>query len=300
MDEEISLIELFMIIRNNRKLIIFITLFSIIITLFLTFFVLKPQYEVESKIIILNISPLVSSILNPSYIDNPLDIDLTILFSSFLRLPNIPLNTIKELSTSPFILLKVLEELKLDKKKYTLEYLKKNIKTEVIRDTNIVSIKIRDENPNVALRIANSLTKNLKNYICEKFFFQIDKLIEELEENIMKSHKDIEMANIELVKLKNNRNIREDVIIDKQTQINLLKDRYNSLIVKYNLLKIMQSINISEKNIVIEEGIPPEKPVSPQKLLNVIIGCVSGIMLSLFSAFLKKFWDDFKKELNKR
>lgn len=75
-----------------------------------------------------------------------------------------------------------------------------------------------------------------------------------------------------------------------QNEVNRREEIVNLLTSKIAELKTTQSLNIAENNIItVSEALVPEEPVKPNKLLNVAVAGVLGLMLSVFGVFLVEY-----------
>ncbi len=100
--------------------------------------------------------------------------------------------------------------------------------------------------------------------------------ISSLEQEITALEAELTKKQIEEKRLQNEVNRREEIV--------------NLLTSKIAELKTTQSLNIAENNIItVSEALAPEGPVKPNKLLNVAIAGVLGLMLSVFGVFLAEY-----------
>ncbi|MBC7076492.1 MAG: hypothetical protein H5T98_10630 [Syntrophomonadaceae bacterium] len=75
-----------------------------------------------------------------------------------------------------------------------------------------------------------------------------------------------------------------------QNEVNRREEIVNLLTSKIAELKTTQSLNIAENNIItVSEALVPEEPIKPNKLLNIAVAGVLGLMLSVFGVFLVEY-----------
>ncbi|MEC1374178.1 Wzz/FepE/Etk N-terminal domain-containing protein [Heyndrickxia oleronia] len=144
MEETISLRELFNALRKRWKLIILLSLFSMLISGGISFYVLTPVYKSSTQILV-----------NQKNADNQLD------YSQMQS--NVSLiDTYREIIKSPAILEKVIKQLNL---KYSVEQLNQNITIESQQNSQVFSITVQDNNPGMAVVIANAISDTFQKDI---------------------------------------------------------------------------------------------------------------------------------------
>lgn len=134
MEEEISLVELFTILRKRLGMIIALSLFGLLVSFGLTFFVITPQYSATTQMLV-----------------NQTEANQTIQQADINR--NLQLiNTYKDIIKGPVILDDVREELGLD-----LTHNELSNKVQVVSDaaSQVFSLKVTDTTPYQAAEIAN-------------------------------------------------------------------------------------------------------------------------------------------------
>ncbi|MDN7241670.1 Wzz/FepE/Etk N-terminal domain-containing protein [Planococcus sp. N028] len=145
MEETISLHDLFKTIRKRLSLIILLTLFVIIITGIVSYFVLTPVYQASTEILV-NQSPAESGQL----INQNIQTDLQLI------------NTYSGIIKSPVILDQVIEGMNLD---MTTDQLTEKITVSNDEQSQIVNIAVQDNDVEMAVKIANSIASIFENDI---------------------------------------------------------------------------------------------------------------------------------------
>lgn len=421
-EQEISLRELIEVLLKNKTIIIGITIICILISGVLSYFVIEPTYEAEAKILV---SDMVKKQPQIEGIENIID--------NLSNYPGLTVESYKDHIKNPVILEKVRSELKLDPEEYSLESLRNSIEVENPKNTNIIKIKIKNNDPELAKNIANSVAVNFTNFITDlakkqatksleyvenqlnieeknlnkamveyKKFLQQPRGVFELEseqsskialltkykEKLAQTDIDLEVIAASLQKTKDQleetkmyivttKSLTDDPILFNyaneeknkstletmqlemkseeinpvyialkerlaeleirltqiktgkisldqkiaQTQkeleklqvelaekkhqkeilnrkVNMAQKTYNALMDKYEESRIAQSSKVGETAVVISSrAIIPEKPVSPKKALNLAIAAVLGMMLGVFIAFFKAYWESTTETL---
>lgn len=139
MDETINLQNVYKILRKRLKLILLFTVIAVAITAIVSYFLITPTYETSSQILINQEQQEAAGVSNQS-----IEADLQLI------------NTYSVIIKSPVILDQVIEQLGLP---MTSAELDENIRVENAESSQVVNIFVRDENPGVAVSIANRLVE---------------------------------------------------------------------------------------------------------------------------------------------
>lgn len=148
--EEISLKELIEILIKRKKLIVIITVTAIFISALLSFVILKPIYEAETIIMISNINDDVSK----NSLNNVED-----MLDTLSKYPTMNTETFKQQIKIPAIIGKTIEDLNLEDE-YTIDSLAEKITIETVNNTNLIKIKMTNEDPEKAASIVNKISEN--------------------------------------------------------------------------------------------------------------------------------------------
>lgn len=146
MEEEISLVELFGILRKRIGMIIGLSLLGLIASFVMTYFVLEPNYSSKAQMLV---SQAESS-------ENVQQGDI----NANLQL----INTYKDVIKGPVILDDVREELDLD---LTNKQLAGKIEVSTESDSQVFSIEVTTESPYQAAEIANTTAETFQENIYE-------------------------------------------------------------------------------------------------------------------------------------
>jgi len=416
-EQEISLRELIEILLKNKLVIAGITVVCVLVAFVYSYYMIDPTYQAEAKILVSDLKkdqPDVNSI--QGIIDN------------YANYPNFTVESYKDQMKNPEILFNVRKQLGLDPEEYSLRALADIITVENPQKTNVLTIRVKEKEPELAANIANTLAANFSDFITRlaqkqatksleyieaqleveeknlnkvlleyKKFLQQPRGVSELESeqaskiasltnlkeqlsqldiNISVSEKKLIAAQKQLENtdkilttknslsenpilynyIQNEKGIdsKEALIIEMQNEginpnyldldrtindlrINLaeyqaakeqinnqikitqtqleqltveLADKkhqndilsrkvavaqktYNSFMDKYEESRITQSGKIGENAVVVSsEAMVPIRPVAPRKALNVAISGVLGIMLGVFIAFFRAYWEN--------
>lgn len=93
---------------------------------------------------------------------------------------------------------------------------------------------------------------------------------------------------------------------DKQHKEKIVKQKvdisqktYESFVAKFEELKVSETAKLGELSInIISSAYPTTRPVGPRKALNLAISMVLGLMVGVFYAFFKAYWDEGDIKIN--
>ncbi|MCG8482584.1 MAG: Wzz/FepE/Etk N-terminal domain-containing protein [Clostridia bacterium] len=145
--EEIDLRQLLDVIRKRFLLIVLIVLISVITASILSFFVLDKEYEASTSLIIGNSKDYRS--------ENSLEYSEVLMYQKLIK-------TFGEIAKSRMVSEEVIDTLKLN---YSVANLQNRISIEPVGDTQMINIKVRDNDPKLAASIANQLARMFKNKV---------------------------------------------------------------------------------------------------------------------------------------
>jgi capsular polysaccharide biosynthesis protein len=303
LEEEISLRELIEIILKHKKTIIIVTLAATLVAVVLSFFVIKPTYEATTTLSVTDVTPetgffgsnttviLPGKDSNlPSVQSDSIDKDLSLLLSSLLKYPDMSVEAFKEEVTNPIVLMNTVKQLGLDPQEYTVENLKKQISVSIVNNTNLITVTVKEDNPELAAKIADTIAENFRSYIIERNNRQTDKLIETLNKLTNLQNDKIRETTTKLNEIQTS---SQDKLLIEQTQkqLELLKNTRDIMLEKYNMLELLKESDLGKQSILItSKALVPDKPIAPKKSLNIIIAFILGLMVSIFIVFFMEYW----------
>lgn len=148
--EEIDLRELFLIIWSKLWIIILIAVLSVSASGIISYFVLEPEYETFTTLMLSKPSTGSSNNETIQYNDILLNQKLV--------------STYGEIAKSRVVSNEVIENLGLD---LTPEALRNKVNVTLVKDTEIIKIVVNDNNPELAARIANETAQVFKKNVVE-------------------------------------------------------------------------------------------------------------------------------------
>jgi len=158
--EEISLRELIEILLRQKKIIIGITLVAVVLATIVSYVVLDPVYETKMVLMASQFNDkLQSTQLNGEGIDS--------LLNAISQYPTMTLETYRQQITAPRVMRETIQELGLEQE-YDVESLARSITLETITNTNLISIKMKHNDPEKAALIVNKVGERFMNFVSEK------------------------------------------------------------------------------------------------------------------------------------
>jgi capsular polysaccharide biosynthesis protein len=276
-EEEIDLREYINVLLKRKGIIILIFLIAVFTAALVSYFVLSPIYQ--SSVSFQVSTELTKQKYYPTPSTNPYISDIIILLSN------------------DSILKEAAGRINLS---YDLNEMKRKIKSTNIKDTNIITLTVEDENSKIAMDLADSiigvfLEKNQSIYdekrkIAEENLRIYVEQLDDIEKNI---------TEIEKTKLKIIANSQDISDVEKHLQTSLLlnslateRNSYNFLISKISSIK--EDLMNYKGFKIIDSASEPTAPIKPNKKLNISIAGVLGLFVGVFVAFFLEFWQKGK------
>lgn len=224
--EEIELRELIEILIKRKKTIAIITLISVAMATIFSFVVLKPTYEARMVLMASELANENQNGMEVAKIDEMLN-----LMSQY---PTMNLETYRQQIKSPEVISKTIEELGLEDE-YTVEGLAQKIDLEIIKDTQLITIKKTSGDPEKAALIVNTLGKNFINFVTEQAKDRAAKTFEYVEAQMEVEKSQYEEALLEFKELLSQPRGAQELNLELEssfTQITEYKSTLNDLEVK--------------------------------------------------------------------
>jgi succinoglycan biosynthesis transport protein ExoP len=139
-EEEISLREIIETVWNGKNMIIMVTTIAMLFSGIVSFFVLDPTYEVTTTVMV-----------NEQALDQ--------------QSTKKDLSPFAEQIKSNFVINKIMQKLKLDKKDYSVNAIRDSITVEAIKDSTLIRIKVKGNDPQAITAMANVVALELGSFI---------------------------------------------------------------------------------------------------------------------------------------
>lgn len=140
-DEEISLKQIFEILRKRAWIIVAITLTAIFIATIINFFLIKPVYESNTTIMVGKPRNRIVDENNPITYQE-------------IQTNRLLVSTYREIAKSRTVLEEVIKHSGLD---ISIGQLREKVDVSLVKDTEIIQIKVQDHDPETAANLANTI-----------------------------------------------------------------------------------------------------------------------------------------------
>lgn len=182
--EEMSTREIIETVIKGRTTILGLTAICIVIGLIVNLFILEPVYEAETTLMI---SPISQTNANAKAIN-----EFSSLVNAIAAYPEMSIGTYREQIKAPAILQYIKEEMNL--KDLSLKSISDKITVEAIKNTNLITVKVRDKNAEVAAQIANILSERYTRFVSDTNKKQAEGSAEIIETQMQKEKENLENA----------------------------------------------------------------------------------------------------------
>lgn len=187
--DEIDLRQIIKTLSKWKVIIALITLVSMLTSGILSFFVLKPVYESKAMLLV--------TMASDKQVAAKEGDNLESLISTVSRIPQLTMNTYVNQLKSEILLERVSQKLALN---YSPAALSGIITATAIKDSNLIELKVRHNDPLIASKIANTISDQYLELISEKNQSQMTKSVGFLDTQRQKVEKELDQV---LEKLKN-------------------------------------------------------------------------------------------------
>ncbi len=165
--DEISVRELIETLLKQKKIIIGITAISVLISFIASFFFIKPVYEAKTVLMASQVTDRVRATQRTDGVEG--------ILNSIAEYPQLTIETYRQQIKNPIILEEIIEELELEEKNITRINLESMIGLETIKDTNLIAIKVKSSDKELATKIANTLSNKFTDFISNMIKEQAEK-----------------------------------------------------------------------------------------------------------------------------
>src|SRR5581483_3260386 len=166
----------------------------------------------------------------------------------------------------------------------TVNRLQNAVSDSPLDSTQLIEVRSQANDPQQAANIANTVVNVFIQLQIAKEGNQLQAMLAELSMNMIAAKTDLDSAQSKLLALQN-AHTPEDRLAYQRSLVDTYEANYNTLLTNYRQLQDQQ-LHISDILTVAQAAIPPEKPVSPQILLNTIIAMLLGMLLMVIFALL--------------
>ncbi len=251
-EQEISLRELIEALLKNKLIIAGITVVCVLVAFVYSFYIAEPTYQAEAKLIVSDLKR------NQPNIDN-----IHGIIDNYASYPNFTVASYKDQITNPEILYKVREQLQLKPEEYSLSGLANMITIDNPQNTNILSIKVKEQDPELAAAIANTLALNFSDFISTLTQRQASKSLEYIVAQLKVEEENLDKVLAEYKTfLKQPRGVSEleseknsKIVLLTNLKENLAQIDINSSIAKATLRSAQVELNNTDKILTTKKSL---------------------------------------------
>ncbi len=167
--DELNLKQLINIIWNGKKYIITIIVLAIFLGIGYSYFLVTPKYEASTTLVLAKAEEKATNEISTGITQTDLNINQNLV------------STYRELIRSKTVIREVMENLKIKDLKETT--VKNNITVSSVRDTELIEITVKDENPERATNIANEIAKVFTVHVAKIYNINNVHVIDKAETN---------------------------------------------------------------------------------------------------------------------
>ncbi len=186
---EIDLRELLQIFKKWSKLIIFMTLLCAFAAGLLSYFVMSPVYQAKTLLMVTQATDKLQT--NPTARSGE---GLEDVVSSVSRMPVLTMSTYLGQIKSETLMNRIIEHLELDPEKYNAYTLAGMIDASVVKDSNLIEVKVTSADPALATKIANVMSDEYLKLMTEKNQEQMSRSVDFLDKQKTVTDKELDKA----------------------------------------------------------------------------------------------------------
>ncbi len=191
-EDVIDLREYLRVLARRRGVVVLTTLLAVLTAGLLSFFVLPPVYEARTVLLVTQATEKVQA---PTAGKEGESVITTI-----TRLPALTMNTYVGQLKSETVAERTIKKLGLDPTLYTPVTLARMVTATAQKDSNLIELKVRHQDPLLAARIANTMAEELLGLISEKNQEQMARSVQFLVDQRQATEKELQKAVEELGK----------------------------------------------------------------------------------------------------
>jgi non-specific protein-tyrosine kinase len=173
-----------------------------------------------------------------------------------------------------------------------VEDMQKAVTIELVRDTQLIRLKVEDPDPYLAATLADILVGvfNEQNDARQAQRYAASK--ENLKSQLDQLQADIQTREARIAELGSRADASGQAEADRlRTDVAQLRASYATLLKTYEDLRLAEAQSVS--NVVqVEPATVPTEPVRPRTLLNTLLAAVVGVMLAIGVVFLIEYLDN--------
>lgn len=252
-------------LKNRRAMIALITLLAVLASVILSFLIQKPVYEAKTILMVTEVTDKMQTSTQSSTQNNAIN--------SVSRIPVMTMNTYVGQLKSDDLMMRVIEKMNLADYGYTPRSLAGQVNVSAAEDSYLINVSVSNSDPELAINIANTLSKEFNESITERNKEVMDKSVVFLEEQRAAVSKELATTTA-------------------QTERERLQRIITQLSEGITQTQIARSFDLGTNNLVVVSPAVSAIKVKPNKTMNIAVAFLLGLMGSVALAFVLEFMDN--------
>lgn len=253
------------LLKKRCTLIALITLLSVLTSGIWSFFVLEPVYEAKT---VLLVTQAADKLQTSTQSNDPNNI-----VNSLSRIPVLTMNTYVGQLKSDALMQRVIESMNLDEYGFTPRSLAEQVKILSAKDSYLLEVTVSNNDPQLAVDIANTLSQEFIGSITERNQEVMDRSVIFLQEQMAEVKKELANATT-------------------QSERDRLQGMLTLLSEGITKTQIARSFDLGSTSLVVVSPAMAAVKVKPNKQLNLAVAFLLGLMASVALAFVLEFLDN--------
>lgn len=178
----------------------------------------------------------------------------------------------------------------------SVEELQEMIQVSVVRNTQLMELKVENTNPEVAAYIANNLVTVFSDVIqdMQSQRYQDSKSSLQLQ---MKNLEDLMQATREELSTLGTAAEDDPRVNRLEASLNQYQQSYTSLLQTFEQIRLAEA-QTSSSVTQVSKAVPPDEPIRPRTVTNTLLGAVIGLLLAAGMIFLIENLDDTLRSIS--
>ncbi len=264
-----QLIDLRTLLKVIRKRFIIITILTLLFAgagYYYSFYILKPYYNAKTLLLVTQATDTVKS-------QSTREDNLNSIINDVNRTPILTMNTYVGVIKSEALMTRVIRKMDLLKMGYTPRYLASQISTTVTKDSYLIEVTVNNSDPDLAVKIANTLSRELIAMMTERNNDLIDRSVKYLQDQA-------EAIKEELQKTTN--------LADKNRLNNVLALLSEGI----TNAQIARNLSLGGANLVVVSPAMNPYLIMPERIKIITVAFIIGLMVSMGISFIFELMKD--------
>ncbi|TEB08228.1 Capsular polysaccharide type 8 biosynthesis protein cap8A [Pelotomaculum schinkii] len=263
--QEIDLRVYIQLLKKRRALVVLLPLLAALVSAILSFFVLKPVYEAKT---VLLVTQAADKLQTTTRSNDPDD-----LLNTVSRIPVLTMNTYVGQVKSDELMRRVIEQMGLEPYGFTPRSLAQQVKASSAKDSYLLEVSVSNHDPQLAVDIANTLSKEFIGSITERNQEVMDRSVAFLQQQMEEVRKELDAATT-------------------QSERDRLQGMLTLLSEGITKTQITRSFDLGSTSVVIVSPAMAAVRVKPNKQMNIAVAFLLGLLAAVALAFALEFLDN--------